>query len=202
MDKVLAQEAKCGWPQLYYHTIDELIRSINATKVAEIGVAYGLHMRHLLRTFPALSYTGVDPYRAGYDPTDTFCADVASMFGLEHDHQAAMTMLGDTVAEIAATEFPARVVRLMRMTSLRAAAELRASGALFDLVFVDGDHTYENALADLRAWWPLVRPGGIMCGDDYLQPAVRKAVQAFAAQIGQPALLKWQGKYPTFYFLK
>jgi predicted O-methyltransferase YrrM len=29
-----------------------------------------------------------------------------------------------------------------------------------DLLFIDGDHTYEGAAADLERWSPLVRPGG------------------------------------------
>jgi predicted O-methyltransferase YrrM len=36
----------------------------------------------------------------------------------------------------------------------------------FDLVFVDGDHSYGQVLDDLRNAAPLVRPGGILCGDD------------------------------------
>ncbi|HET6657043.1 MAG TPA: class I SAM-dependent methyltransferase [Gaiellaceae bacterium] len=30
----------------------------------------------------------------------------------------------------------------------------------FDLVFVDGDHSYEGARADFDHWWPALRPGG------------------------------------------
>jgi predicted O-methyltransferase YrrM len=36
----------------------------------------------------------------------------------------------------------------------------------FDLVFIDGDHRYESVLADIRAYAPLVRKGGILCGHD------------------------------------
>ncbi len=36
-----------------------------------------------------------------------------------------------------------------------------------DLVFLDGAHDYENILADIRAWLPIVKPGGILCGHDY-----------------------------------
>lgn len=36
-----------------------------------------------------------------------------------------------------------------------------------DIVFVDADHSYEGCLADIKAWMPIVRKGGIICGHDY-----------------------------------
>ena len=42
----------------------------------------------------------------------------------------------------------------------------RLAGAV-DLVFVDGDHSYEAVRADLENAMPLMRDGGILCGDDW-----------------------------------
>lgn len=40
-----------------------------------------------------------------------------------------------------------------------------------DIVFIDGDHTYEAVCADIRAWAPHIKPGGIMCLHDvYFEP--------------------------------
>ncbi|HVG02002.1 MAG TPA: class I SAM-dependent methyltransferase, partial [Nitrospira sp.] len=36
----------------------------------------------------------------------------------------------------------------------------------FDLVFVDGDHSYRAVLADITAASELIKDGGILCGDD------------------------------------
>jgi len=36
----------------------------------------------------------------------------------------------------------------------------------FDLIFIDGDHTYSRVLEDIRKSAPLVAEGGIICGDD------------------------------------
>lgn len=37
----------------------------------------------------------------------------------------------------------------------------------FDLVFIDGPHTYQNVRRDIELWQPRVRPGGILAGHDF-----------------------------------
>jgi len=48
-----------------------------------------------------------------------------------------------------------------------------------DLVFIDAEHSYEAALADITLWTPHVRPGGILCGHDFCEawPGVKRAVE-------------------------
>jgi predicted O-methyltransferase YrrM len=56
-----------------------------------------------------------------------------------------------------------------------------------DLLFVDGDHTYEGAARDLARWSPLVRPGGHVVLHDAVDtggygnvyPGVQRAVAEF-----------------------
>lgn len=36
-----------------------------------------------------------------------------------------------------------------------------------DYLYVDADHTRDGCYADLEAWWPHLRVGGIVAGDDY-----------------------------------
>jgi predicted O-methyltransferase YrrM len=36
----------------------------------------------------------------------------------------------------------------------------------FDAIYVDGDHTYDVALSDLRQYWRYVKPGGLLLVDD------------------------------------
>lgn len=36
-----------------------------------------------------------------------------------------------------------------------------------DSVFIDGCHEYAECKADIQAWMPLIRPGGLICGHDY-----------------------------------
>jgi len=55
-----------------------------------------------------------------------------------------------------------------------------------DLVFLDGDHSREAVHADLDAWGPRVKRGGILCGHDREQGTVREPVTTWVAT-HQPA---------------
>jgi hypothetical protein len=49
----------------------------------------------------------------------------------------------------------------------------------FDLVLVDGDHSYEGGMADLVNVWPLVKPGGAVVFHDITHPAHLDLQQCF-----------------------
>lgn len=55
------------------------------------------------------------------------------------------------------------------------AAKLYADNSL-DFVLIDGAHDYENVKADITAWLPKVKVGGILAGDDYPWPDVNRVV--------------------------
>lgn len=64
---------------------------------------------------------------------------------------------------------------LLRATS-REAAGLFAGNAC--LVFIDAGHGEQEVAGDIAAWLPHVRPGGVLCGDDFQMPEVARAVTA------------------------
>ena len=49
----------------------------------------------------------------------------------------------------------------------------------FDLVLVDGDHSYEGGMADLENTWPLVKPGGCVVFHDVSHPAHPDLMRCF-----------------------
>lgn len=48
-----------------------------------------------------------------------------------------------------------------------------------DLIFIDGDHSYESCKKDIDNWLPHLKDDGILCGHDYNEacPGVMQAVQ-------------------------
>ena len=67
-------------------------------------------------------------------------------------------------AERAVEPFKDRIEWLI-MPSVEAAERLK-DGAL-DYVFIDACHNYEPVKADIEAWYPKVRSGGIVAGHDF-----------------------------------
>lgn len=49
----------------------------------------------------------------------------------------------------------------------------------FDLVLVDGDHSFKGGMADLVNVWPLVKPGGAVVFHDITHPAHLDLLQCF-----------------------
>ena len=52
-----------------------------------------------------------------------------------------------------------------RMTSTEAAS--RIGNETLDWAYIDGNHSYEYVVQDLRNYWKKVRSGGLLMGDDY-----------------------------------
>jgi len=52
-------------------------------------------------------------------------------------------------------------------TSLIAARYLWHHQVRAELIYIDGSHDAEDVAADIRAYWPLLKPGGVLFGDDY-----------------------------------
>lgn len=56
-----------------------------------------------------------------------------------------------------------------------------------DILFIDGDHTYEGCGADIFAWYPWMQPNGIIFFHDCdaTSPGVVLAAEEFADKIGK-----------------
>ncbi len=54
-------------------------------------------------------------------------------------------------------------------------------------IYIDAAHDYDNVMADLEAWWPHVREGGLFIGHDFeLFPGVKAAVVDWCGRVGLP----------------
>eukprot|EP00439_Symbiodinium_sp_Y106_P086628 s33_g34.t2 len=136
-----------------------------ALSMAEIGVWYGNVSVHLLSEFPTLHMLLVDPYHLR---SEGVAEDQPQGFGEALDIGTRRTQ-----------PFRDRATHLLQH-SVEAAGWVSRSS--MDVVYVDGDHSYEGAASDLDAWWPILRTGGAMVGHDYTitWPGVVRAVNEFA----------------------
>ena len=50
-----------------------------------------------------------------------------------------------------------------------------------DYLYIDGDHDELPVAADIEAWYPKVKTGGLMAGHDWWSEQVKKSVLTFAA---------------------
>lgn len=88
-----------------------------------------------------------------------------------------------------ATEFPGRhAIKKDRSPD----CAVKFPDASFDFIYVDADHSEAAVSADLRAWWPKLKPGGLFFGDDYADTdnpgegryGVVEAVEKWAEEMG------------------
>ena len=99
---------------------------------------------------------------------------------------------GDRGHDVA--EYRRALERLMPYRGRNAALRMTFAEALplfpdatFDFIYVDGyAHTGEEGGQTLRDWYPKVKPGGVIAGDDYAGdfPLVVEAVDRFVADEG------------------
>lgn len=139
----------------------------------EVGVQRGEFSEILRKSWEGNILHLVDRWKASekYD-------DIANVSQEEHDDNFHITR----------ERFSADPsVNIIKLDSL-AAASLFEDGH-FSFIYLDGDHSYEGCKADIAAWWPKLKKGGVMAGHDFLdgyvkevgQFGVKSAVEEFAA---------------------
>ena len=121
----------------------------------EVGVLDGRFAEWMLRTWKSsTAYYLVDPWV----PHDETYRDASK----QSAQDAANFM---RAAEQRVAPFGGRATLLRNFS---ADAARRFSAASVDFVFIDARHSYDAVLEDLHAWWPKLRPGGILAGHDYV----------------------------------
>ena len=121
---------------------------------AEIGVEEGKYSELLCKRVPGLKLHCVDPW-------------LAYKSYREHLDQPYIDKLYDNCVQ-RLTPYGCDIIR---KTSVEAASDI-PDGSL-DFVYIDGNHRFEYLVADLAAWTPKVRPGGIVSGHDWIRMSHR-----------------------------
>ena len=104
------------------------------------------------------------------DPYELF-EGMVSAPGNEYNSQTSLDKLAGQVS----TKLQQRGHNLLRKKSLDASKDF--SDNSLDVVYIDGDHTYEGVKTDINAWWPKVKVGGVLCGDDYVESKTGKGFE-------------------------
>jgi hypothetical protein len=136
----------------------------------EIGVCRGENIKQLLDACQNIrKIIGIDPW-AAYQDKLTITQETA-----EEWYQVARYLLREYIWHDR--------VKLIRKPSLEAVESFEDN--FLDFSFIDGNHSYPIVLADLAAWWPKVKPGGIFSGHDFRtkDTEVRRAVYEFAQRL-------------------
>ena len=136
---------------------------------AEVGVWAGDHADLLWKTTRPYAMYLVDPYQRNSDLTNRSATVDTTQEEIDYVY-----------ARLCVKHLHRPGVVVLRAESLRGARMLTACGVSLDWAYIDARHDSESVSEDLRAWYPLVKPGGVLAGHDYQALDVRLAVREFA----------------------
>lgn len=99
-------------------------------------------------------------------------------------------------------------ITVMRMGSLEAATKFPDSG--IDWAYIDADHRQKSVEADLNAWWPKIKAGGILAGHDYKDDksnpnaefGVKSAVDGFFEKLNLTVWETNEADWRSWYVMK
>ena len=122
-------------------------------KGVEVGSFEGVFSKVILESFKGQLYL-VDVYRA---LTDEEYSDLSN-------HKFHMDAYRTAMENIVGYEERAHILRMKS----EKAVELFNDESL-DFVYIDANHKYEYAMADINMWYPKVKKGGIVSGHDFIR---------------------------------
>lgn len=126
---------------------------VDIDSAIEVGTWKGAFALKIIATLKPSKFSAVDPYE--------LFPGMVSAPSIEYNNQESLDQLAINVTKL----LEASNGRLIREKSVDAASRFQDNS--IDFVYIDGDHTLEGIQADINAWWPKVKTGGIFCGDDY-----------------------------------
>ena len=149
----------------------------------EVGVFDGLLSERILALTAPRRIHLVDPWYTKPDgtlfdgPAQNFHSAKQATDSLEQQYQNVVSLLRK--------EIESGQVQMHRMLSHEAAPLF--ADEHFDWAYLDASHYYDDVRLDLQVWFPKVKPGGFITGDDYDRQGfwdhgVTRAVDEFVRQ--------------------
>jgi hypothetical protein len=151
---------------------------------AEIGVWEGDFSAEVIEVTKPSALHLIDPWK--YESDETYRE--ACYGGRKAQRQEDMDAVYGRVVERFAPQIQDGSVIVHRAPSSEAVTAF--PDGFFDWIYIDGNHLYEFVKLDLELWFPKVKRGGYVTGDDYAEGrwwegGVKKAVDEFALRIDQ-----------------
>jgi len=123
---------------------------------AEIGVWRGAFSKKMLKRKPAKLHL-IDPWLYIPDYEDRIYGNT------NNNSQERMDQVYRDICKKFADN---PVVQIHRALSDEAVGDF--SDGYFDLIYIDGNHSYEYVKSDIESYLPKIKAGSFICGDDYL----------------------------------
>ena len=131
-----------------------LLKDVSGTYV-EIGTCWGGFAEFLLHNTAVTHLICVDPYRVF--PNHLY------MDALNFQPQSELDKKFGIVANRLICNQYNKPVTMARLTSYEASKKIQDN---LTFVYIDGNHHHREVLKDLVMWWPKIKKGGLLCGDD------------------------------------
>jgi predicted O-methyltransferase YrrM len=130
-----------------------LCRDTKAERTMEIGCAYGFSTLYFLAAIsanPAATHTAIDPFES------------KGWAGIAVQNARAVGM--------------GKSFRLIEENSFLAVPRMISDGTQYDVIFIDGNHRFDDTLVEFTLCGLTCKMGGYILLDDMWMPSIRKAV--------------------------
>jgi len=167
----LIEKHETQW-QRGYDCFPAVLDRLGLRTGVEVGVAFGGHSEAILEKTKVEQLIGVDRYLHRPNYADPMNLPQPAFDALYDRTQSRLKHFGDRFA-------------LRREDSLDAAQAFQ--DRQIDFVYLDADHSEEGVFADLCAWVPKVRIGGVIAGHDYGHrdfAGVQRAIDSYMDRLG------------------
>jgi hypothetical protein len=195
-DPAMAAPDLQGWGSTH-PIFAEVIKTLRPALICEVGTWKGASAIHMATICAALGIEAkiicIDTWLGGVesytwkDKQPELHRDLKMINGWPQIYYTFM-------ANVVQAGFTKTIIPLPQ-TSAIGARILKEMNIFPDVIYIDASHDYPDVKQDLAAYYELVRPGGVVFGDDFIDwPGVTQAVAEFAME-KKLALIGCAGKY-------
>lgn len=166
-----------------YQSVQDLLYLLKGKKdlvIAELGILFGDSTELMLKTLDIKKFYAIDLWEMydGYD--ERFSIPKYLSNGSEYCYNRFVNRIKD---------YP-QVEIIREYTSI---AHKHVKDGELDFCFIDANHEYDYTYEDIKNWFPKIKKGGILAGDDYWKQSVKDAVRDYFKDTDYKVKDDWRG---------